>query len=183
MLPALLLTGIFVAILAQEIAYLLLAPAFWPASAFIVWGACAETLRAAAGVFGLIAHAKMNTKMLLFPHTVGAVTAIGLTWYLLPAMGAAGVGAALVAAGIGTLIPMVLVARTQIRISLAPSRLLWSFGLGVVIFFLAAGIRLVLGENHTILVILPMLILLGLLFGAFQLAMLRPFFDKIKGMH
>lgn len=183
MLPALLLTGIFVAILAQEIAYLLLAPAFWPASAFIVWGACAETLRAAAGVFGLIAHAKMNTKMLLFPHTVGAVTAIGLAWYLLPAMGAAGVGAALVAAGIGTLIPMVLVARTQIRISLAPSRLLWSFGLGAVIFFLAAGIRLLLGENHTILAILPMLILLGLLFGAFQLAMLRPFFDKIKGMH
>lgn len=181
MLPALLLTGIFVAILAQEIAYLLLDPAFWPASAFIAWGAGAETLRAVAGVFGLIAHARMNTKLLLFPHAVGAVTAILLTWYLLPAMGAAGVGAALVAAGIGTLIPMVLGARSQIRIYVAPSRLLWSSGLGAVIFFLAVGMRQLLGEDRSLWVILPMLVSLGLLFGVFQLIMLRPFFGKIKG--
>ena len=180
MIPAILLTGIFVAVLAQEIARLLLAPPFWSAAAFVIWGAGAETLRAIAGIFGLIAHAKMNTRLLLLPHLLGAVVALSLTWYWLPVFGAEGVGAALVTAGSITLLSMMRMARSQMKIALSPRRLLWCAGFGASLFVLAAGFRLLAEESFTIWATLSVIAPLGFVFGIFQLLMLRPYFKNGK---
>lgn len=91
-IPALLLTGFLVVSVAPELTNLLLGGDYKNSTQFIVWGALAEFGRIATAVFGMLAHARMNTKMLLLPNMAGAVAAILLISVLAPIYGSIGVG-------------------------------------------------------------------------------------------
>lgn len=174
MLPALVLTGIFIAILAPEIARLLLGPAFQSASVYISWAAGVEVLRATAGIFGLVAHARMKTRLLLLPYAIGASVAILLVWLLLPGFGPVGAGAALVAAGIFTLVSMYLLMRGQLAMSLAPQRLFLTLLFGGGLLAAAWALRSFMGTGESLWQVLLTLTATGLVFMAMQLALLRP---------
>lgn len=174
MLPALVLTGIFIAILAPEIARFLLGPAFQSASVYIAWAAGIEVLRATAGIFGLVAHARMNTRLLLLPNALGAFVATLLVWLLLPGFGLNGAGAALVAAGIFTLVSMYLLMRGQLAMSLAPQRLFLTLLFGGGLLAAAWALRSFMGAGESLWQVLLTLTATGLVFLAMQFALLRP---------
>jgi O-antigen/teichoic acid export membrane protein len=170
LIPALILTAIFIVAFSRELAILLLSSKFLSASKFIMWGAIAELFRSITGVFGLISHAKMNTKLLLWPHAIGAFISIALSWFLIPTLGSDGVALSLVVAGFGTLSSVFFYAKPHINISLSPLRLALSFFIGV--FFLVMNFMNVGDES------LMKLIISGLVFGLIQLLFLKPYLKR-----
>lgn len=167
LIPALLLTAFFIIAFSDELAILLLSSSFLLASKFIIWGAVAELFRSISVIFGLISHAKMNTKLLLWPHTIGAFISIALSWILMPTLGSDGVALSLVIAGAGTLFSVFLFTKSHINISLSPFRLALSFFIGA--FFLATK-SIGIGDGSLI-----KLIICGLIFGVIQFLFLRPY--------
>lgn len=91
-LPTLVLVMFVLIGLAPELTLLLVGPAYQSASQYLVWGVLAEGARVAAGVYSMSAHAKMNTRALIAPNFLGAITCIGLIVVLVPLYGAHGVG-------------------------------------------------------------------------------------------
>jgi len=88
-----------VMIFSHEIALVLLDESFVSAADFIVWGALAELARVVVGVYALLAHAGMDTKKLIVPNMVAAISSPLFIVMLVPSWGAVGVGMALVLAG------------------------------------------------------------------------------------
>jgi O-antigen/teichoic acid export membrane protein len=86
-LPALLLTTVLIICLAPSLTRLLLGDRYHGVEHFVVFGAIAEMLRLSTGVFALMAHAKMKTKLLLIPNFVGALIAVLLTYILISKYG------------------------------------------------------------------------------------------------
>jgi O-antigen/teichoic acid export membrane protein len=105
-LPSLMLVTLLLVSLAPELTRILVGPAYQSASQFVVWGVIAEGARVAAGVYGMSAHAKMKTRLLLLPNLLGAVICIALIWAFAPSLGAHGVGLARSLAGVGMVITM-----------------------------------------------------------------------------
>lgn len=167
LIPSLVLTAMFIVAFSKGLAILLLSSNFLAASKFIMWGGIAELFRSLTGIFGLISHAKMNTKLLLWPHSVGALISILLSWILIPILGSDGVALSLVFAGVGTLFFVFIYTKPHIKISFSPLRLILSFFIGVC--FIAFKF---VGSSDESLI---MLIICGLVFGLIQLLFLRPY--------
>lgn len=167
LIPSLILTSFFIVAFSKELAILLLSPNFLSASKFIMWGAIAELFRSITGIFGLISHARMKTKLLLWPHAIGALISILLSLILIPTLGSDGVALSLVVAGIGTLFSVFICTKSHVKISLSPLRLILSFFVGL--FFFAPKF---FGAGDESLIIL---IICGLFFGLIQLLFLRPY--------
>lgn len=167
LIPSLILTAMFIVAFSKELAILLLSSNFLAASKFIMWGAVAELFRSITGIFGLITHAKMKTKLLLWPHAIGALISILMSWILIPSLGSDGVALSLVFAGIGTLLSVFFFTRSHIKISLSPLRLFLSIFIGAL--FLSLNFVDWGGEN------LVRFITCGLVFGLIQLLFLRPY--------
>lgn len=91
---------VFIAFFHKEITKILVGPMYQAAASFVVGGAIIEFFRIGNGVLSLIAHAKMNTKVLIFPNLIGAISALGLSIILIPTLGMMGVLAALIVAGV-----------------------------------------------------------------------------------
>jgi O-antigen/teichoic acid export membrane protein len=117
-LPSLLLTAFFVALFASPLTKLLLGSRFHDVAVYTMFGAAAELARTYAGAYGLIAHARMKTRLLLIPYGLGAVVAVGLVFALVPTFGLLGVAAALVASSWCGVLGMHWSMRRQLRISL-----------------------------------------------------------------
>lgn len=98
-IPATLLTGFLVVAAAPELTRLLLGSGYKTSSQFVVWGAVAELARVSTGVYGMAAHARMKTRVLILPNTIGAIISIAMMFLLIPRYGAIGIGAALASAG------------------------------------------------------------------------------------
>lgn len=112
MIPSLLLTVAFIAMLAPELTRILLGKHFQSASKYVAWGALAEAARVLVGVYSLIAHVHMRTRWLILPNLIGAVLAITLCALFIPHFGAAGVGMGLASSGFAIVVMMhVLLAR------------------------------------------------------------------------
>lgn len=94
--PALLLTTALIICLAPSLTRLLLGDRYHGVEHFVVFGAIAEMLRLSSGIFALMAHAKMKTKLLLIPNFIGALLAILLTHLLISKYGVIGVAYALI---------------------------------------------------------------------------------------
>ena len=94
--PALLLTTVLIICLAPSLTRLLLGDRYHGVEHFVVFGAIAEMLRLSSGIFALMAHAKMKTKLLLIPNFIGALLAVLLTHLLISKYGVIGVAYALI---------------------------------------------------------------------------------------
>lgn len=111
-IPSLLLTVAFIAMLAPELTRVFLGKNFQSAANYVVWGALAEAARVLMGVYSLIAHVYMRTRWLIVPGLIGAVLSIALCVLFIPEFGAAGAGMALVISGSAVVLTMhVLLAR------------------------------------------------------------------------
>jgi len=170
----LILLACFVVSVAPELTWLLLGPAYQSASQFVVWGALAEAARVVVGVYGMVAHAKMNTKLLLAPNLIGAVTSSALVWWLMPKLGLVGAGIALTVAGMAVVLSMHGVTRKELEITLPYRPLMKMGGIGVVLLGLAAIGRIVIGEDITPASTLTLFSVLSLVFLPVQYWLLRP---------
>jgi O-antigen/teichoic acid export membrane protein len=85
-----------------------------------MWGAGAECSRIIIAVFALFAHAKMLTKILIYPNLLGAVLAVFLVWLFVINYGIAGVGPALALSSVCSLLLTIYITTqfTVLRISL-----------------------------------------------------------------
>lgn len=105
-IPSLLLTVAFIAMLAPELTRLFLGENFQSAANYVVWGALAEAARVLTGVYSLIAHVYMRTRWLIVPGLTGAALSIVLCILFIPEFGAVGAGMALVSAGFAVVVTM-----------------------------------------------------------------------------
>jgi O-antigen/teichoic acid export membrane protein len=105
-IPSLVLTAAFIAILAPELTRVLLGENFQAAAEYVIWGVLAEAARVLTGIYSLIAHVYMRTRWLILPNIVGAVLALALCALLIPRVGAAGAGMGLVSSGFAMVVTL-----------------------------------------------------------------------------
>jgi len=146
-LPSLILLGCFIAAVAPELTRLILGSAYQSASPFVVWGAIAEVTRVATGIYGMVAHAKMNTRLLIVPNLIGAGIALSLFLWLIPMLGSVGVGIALTLAGTAVMITMHGLMFFTLEMKLPYKRFMQSVGLGGLLAGMAFWGRSVMGDG------------------------------------
>lgn len=95
-----LMVVLYICCLATELTQILVGSMYQSAFKYISWGALVELFRFTAGIIALVAHAKMNTKLLLWPGIIGASTSVALVSLLLPVYGEYGVAIGLLIAGV-----------------------------------------------------------------------------------
>lgn len=177
-LPALLLTSIFIMAIAPELTKLLLGPSYRDSAQFVVWGAMAELARISTAVYGMVAHARMNTKMLLLPNLAGAVTAMLLIWTLTPLYGSNGVGMGLIFSAIIALLITAYITKKYLAVVL-PLKFLWrSAVMGIGMLLIAELLRVGFGSADSLFTALVKLFVIGALFLLFQYLMLLPVLKK-----
>lgn len=133
-IPSLLLTTLFIAAVAPQLASLFLGSSFQSAAVYVVWGAFAEGARVLASTYSLLAHARMRTSWLIIPSAVGAFLALGVTVVLLPVYGSSGAGVGLLVAGSGFVVTMHFLVRKQVRIELPVRWIAVAFGVGLLLW-------------------------------------------------
>jgi O-antigen/teichoic acid export membrane protein len=174
LLPALLLTSLFIIAAAPELTQLMLGPSFSQSERFVAWGACAELARISAGVFALAAYAKMDTQQLLLPNLVGAISALMVLGWAIAAYGSDGVGLGLVLSSLLMLLFSIHVTRKRLAIPLPVRGLLRSMFFGVGLLAIAMAMRAWFGSGSGILGTMVQLCALSIPFALFQYQMLRP---------
>jgi O-antigen/teichoic acid export membrane protein len=171
--PSIIITDFVIAALAPELTRILASQQFQSASRFVVWGALAESARVLVGVYALVAHARMRTRVLLFPNAIGAFSSLILVYLLVSRSGAKGAVIGLAAAGAVSVVVSHFIMRSELPFSIPMRRSLTAVLLGMVIFALAAGLRPALMHyrgfgSHILLVAMT-----GLLFMCVQWYFLR----------
>ncbi|OFZ65883.1 MAG: hypothetical protein A2V79_06810 [Betaproteobacteria bacterium RBG_16_56_24] len=177
-LPSLLLTSIFIMATAPELTQLLLGANFRNSSQFVVWGALAESARISTGVFGMAAHARMNTKLLLLPNMVGAVISISLIWFLMPVYGSDGVGLGLVFSSLATLLLTIYITKNYLAVVLPQKQFVKSAIMGVGLLVTAEILRGTWNHDGSHFFSLLQLCVTGSFFLSFQYVMLLPVLRK-----
>lgn len=177
-LPSLLLTSILIIATAPELTQILLGSDYRQSAQFVVWGALAELARISTGVFGMVAHARMNTKLLLLPNLVGAVMVILLIWSLIPIYGSYGVGLGLVFSSIVTLLLTIHITKNHLAIVLPLKLFIKSVLMGAVLLVIAKILRQTLDHDGSHLFSFIRLCVIGSFFLLFQYSMLLPVLRK-----
>lgn len=140
LIPPLLLTAAFIAILAPELTRVLLGEDFQMAAKYVIWGVLAEAARVLTGIYSLIAHVHMRTRWLILPNIIGAVLALTLCALLIPGVGAAGAGIGLASAGFAVVVTLhVLLAHRAgggvelrpVLMAILAAAVLWGMALGL----------------------------------------------------
>ncbi len=170
-LPSLLLTSIFIVATAPELTQLLLGSAYRQSAQFVVWGALAEAARIATAVFGMAAHARMNTKLLLVPNLAGATLSVLLIWYLMPLYGSDGAGLGLVFSSLVTLLLTVYITSSHLAIVLSLRHFVKSAIMGAGILGAAEILRQTLDYDGDLFSLMRLGVI-GLLFLLLQYLML-----------
>lgn len=173
-LPALFLTSVFIMATAPELTKLLLGSNFKQSSEFVIWGAFAELARVSTVVYGLAAQARMNTKLLLLPNFLSAVTAVLLVWFLTPLYGSDGVGFSLVSSALIALLATAYVNKKYLAITLPLNHFWKSAVMGGGLLLLATVLRLSMGNDGSYFMAIAMLFMVGSVFMLFQFVMLLP---------
>ncbi len=177
-LPSLLITSFFIVATAPDLTQLLLGSSFRQSSQFVIWGSLAESVRISISVFGMAAHARMNTKLLLIPNFVGAVISVTLVWYLIPLYGSEGVGLGLVSSFVIALLLTIRITRKHLQASLPLKLFLKSVIMGVVLLMIAKVLWQLLNYEHSYLFSVIRLSIIGLFFLLFQYVMLLPVLQR-----
>ena len=113
--PSMFLTAAFVGLFARPLSVILLGARFHDVAMFTVFGAAAELARVFAGTYGLVAHARMKTHMLLIPYAIGALAATVLVLGLVSSFGLLGVAIGLAVAGWFVVVAMHFQMRRELR--------------------------------------------------------------------
>ncbi len=173
--PAVVLTGAFIVAVGPELTRFVLGPSLWDAHVFLIWGVLAETARILCGAYGFIAHAKMNTRLLILPNLMGAVVAIGISLALLPNGKVEYAGWALTLAGVAALTTMHLVLSRQIQVRLPTRRLIFALMESVAMVIAASLFRKGMDGLSPLLEASIVLSLVGVGFLVAQYYILRRF--------
>jgi len=174
--PSMILVGFVIIATASDVTRVILGREYWSASQFVIWGVVAELARVASGVYGMVAHARMKTKLLIVPSLVGALTSVGLIWWLIPIYKSNGVGIALMSSSLIILILTYYFTRKEYVLFLPYGILLRSIFMGISIIILAELLRLIFGHNITYINSAVNLYIVGCIFIFFQYLLLRPLF-------
>lgn len=177
-LPSLMLVTLLLVGLAPELTRFMVGPAYQSASQFVVWGVLAEGCRVVAGVYGMSAHAKMKTRLLLLPNLFGAVICIALIGVLAPRLGAHGVGLARSLAGIGLVVAMHYLMITALEMKLPYKQLLQASIMGVVLWLIASAGRWVIGSTESLTSAGMLIVVVGLAFLPMFYWLMFPFFPN-----
>lgn len=177
-LPALLLTSIFIMATAPELTNLLLGSVYSQSAQFVVWGALAELARTSMAIFGMVAHARMNTRMLLLPNLAGAILSILLIWYLAPVYGSSGVGLGLACSSLVSLLLTIWITKNNFSVVLPMNIFVKSIFIGGGLVLMAETLRATLNYNGSHLLSLARLCIIGLFFILAQYFMLLPLLKR-----
>ena len=173
-LPSLMLVGLFILAAAPELTRAMLGSDYWSSSQYIVWGVIAELARVASGIYGMVAHARMKTRLLLAPSLAGASLCIVLIWWLMPMYGSNGVGAALMLSSVTAFVLTYASTRNEFVTTLPRGMLLTSMLMGGGLILLAEISRWVMGANMSFVVTAVQLLVVGVTFLFCQYILLRP---------
>lgn len=177
-LPSLIMVTFLLIGLAPELTRFMVGPAYQSASQFVVWGVFAEGTRVFAGVYGMAAHAKMKTRLLLLPNVLGAALCIAVIWVLTPALGAHGVGLARAVAGVGMVVVMHLLMIVVLEMKL-PYRLLFKgAAMGAGLLLISTAGRWALGGSQSLVSAGVLIVVTGLAFLPMFYWQLYPFLPR-----
>ncbi len=140
-LPAVVFVTAVVAGASPEVTVLVLGPAYQDARDYVMLGALAELIRSAGGVYGLIAHARMRTRLLLLPNAGGAALTVGLVVGLVPIFGVGAAALAVAAGGMLVVFTMHWYMRREIAIQLPWRQLGYALGTGTLLMLMIGGVR------------------------------------------
>lgn len=173
-IPSLLLTVAFIAMLAPELTRIFLGEHFQPAADYVVWGAFAEAARVLVGIYSLIAHVYMKTRWLILPNLVGAMLSITLCTLLIPDFGAVGVGVGLVLSGFSVMVTMHSLLARHVGGGIPIRPVLIACSLATVMWGMAAVFRYLSATSGGWQSVIEVLMPLGLVYVGLQYAFLRP---------
>ena len=172
--PSLMLVGFVVLATAPELTRAMLGSEYVSSSQYIVWGVIAELARVASGIYGMIAHARMKTRLLLFPSFAGASLSIALIWWLMPIYASNGVGAALMASSVTVFVLTYAATHKEYETTFPHGMFIASIVMGAGLILLAEILRWMMGNNGSFVVIAIQLFVVGIFFMAGQYFLLRP---------
>lgn len=179
MLPSVVLVGFLVFVCAPELARAMLGPQFYSSKEYVGWGVLAELGRVGGTVYAMVAHARMNTRPLIFPALAGAALSLALIALWLPAFAAHGVGAALMVSSITLFILTFLTSNRMLVIRFPIDRLLVALIMGLGLFVLGAILRW-LASDTSVASTLAYLSIVGLAFLGLQFILLKPFIKIVQ---
>jgi O-antigen/teichoic acid export membrane protein len=174
-LPSLVLVAFMLIAMAPEITRFMVGPAYQSSSQFVVWGVLAEGLRVVAGVYGMAAHAKMQTRLLILPNFMGAIICTVLILTLAPKLGAHGVGLARTIAGIGLVLAMHYLMTTALEMKLPYRLLLKAAVMGVLLWLMASAGRLAMDGTASLTSAGLLIVVVGLVFVPMFYWLMFPF--------
>lgn len=173
-IPSLILVGLVIFATAPELTRVMLGPEYLSSYQFIRWGVIAEIARVISGVYGMVAHARMKTRLLLAPSLVGAFWSIALIWWLMPIYGSNGVGVALMLSSVIACVLICISTRTEFVSNLNFGAIVKSICMGIGLILSAEILRLIMGSSVSFVTNLVQLVLVGVIFLFFQYELLRP---------
>jgi O-antigen/teichoic acid export membrane protein len=177
-LPSLVLVTFILITLAPELTRFMVGPAYQSSSQFVVWGVLAECTRVVAGVYGMSAHAKMKTRLLLWPNLLGAIICTALILVLAPKLGAHGVGLARALAGIGLVLAMHYLMITALEMELPYRLLLKAAVMGVFLWLMASAGRWAMGGTASLTSAGFLIVVVGLAFLPMFYWLMLPFLPR-----
>jgi O-antigen/teichoic acid export membrane protein len=163
MLPSMLIIISVCLSVSDALAFILLDAKFSSAAQYVIWGALAETARVTVGTYALIAHAGMNTKKLVLPNILGAVSAPIFVFVCVPVWGVSGVGVGLAVAGGVAIISSHVFLSKSFEIIMPWSKLALASLFSILIVVLAQVGRLSIGYPETLISSLSWLLVVGLI--------------------
>jgi O-antigen/teichoic acid export membrane protein len=172
-LPPITLTAFLIIALAPQMTQVFLGAAYRESSQYMMWGAIAEWARIATAVFALFAHAKMQTRMLIYPNLLGAVLAVVLVWEFIRIYGAAGIGPALVLSAVGALALSCLVTWRSTGFHIAIKKVTMLAAMAMALMATARLPYWLVGTDTGVVLLIATTVLTGALYVGFQLVFLR----------
>lgn len=176
--PSMILIGFFIVGMAPELTRVMLGREYWSASHFIVWGVLAELARVASGVYGMIAHGRMKTKLLIIPSVVGAVLSVGLILWLMPVYKSNGVGIGLMLSSLIACALTYMFTRNEYKSVLPRVLMMRGVFMGIGVILIADFLRWILGTDGEFVSALINLLLVGIVTVGFEYFQLRPLFNN-----
>lgn len=163
MLPAMLIIVAVVTSVSEELAQILLDKKFSSAAQFVVWGALVEASRVIVGTYALLAHAGMDTKKLVLPNILSAISAPLLVFLFAPTWAAHGVGLGLAISSFIAVLSSHLFLSNSFEIIMPWIRLFWASIFALLFYFIFFVGHAFFGYGDTLISLVAWLMVAGLL--------------------